>query len=72
MELCGTLFEDNPVKGTVSTVFTSFFIDHREPLAALDSYKAKGKWVLGDLLDGHEFIIILPVAGYTTPPDVFL
>ncbi|KAF8161879.1 hypothetical protein BJ912DRAFT_1007016 [Pholiota molesta] len=72
MELRGTLFEDKPLEGTVSTVFTNFFVDHREPLAALASYKVKGKWVLGDLLDGHEFIIILPVAGSTTPPDVFL
>lgn len=60
MELHGSLFEDNCMTGAVSSVFTSFYVDHTEPLEALEKYKAEDGWVLGELLDGHEFLIILP------------
>lgn len=61
MELRGSLFEDKVTSGAVSSVFTSFYVDHTEPLAALAKYKARNQWLLGDLLEGHEFLIILPV-----------
>lgn len=38
MELRGSLFEDNCTTGAVSTVFTNFYVDHDEPLAALAEY----------------------------------
>lgn len=59
-ELRGSLFEENCTPGAISLVFTNFYVDHAEPLSALSIYK-KEKWVLGELLDGHEFIIILPI-----------
>jgi len=55
-----SLFEDGCTTGTVSCVFTNFYVDHNEPLEALAAYNAGGHWVLGELLEGHEFLIILP------------
>lgn len=61
MELHGSLFEDGCTTGAVSSAFTKFYIDHKEPLAALAAYKSRGRWVLGELVEGHEFLIIVPV-----------
>jgi hypothetical protein len=61
MELRGSLFEDNCLSGAVSSAFTRFYVDHVEPLTTLAHYKAHGQWLLGDLLEGHEFLIILPI-----------
>lgn len=72
MSLRGSLFEDTCTSGAVSSVFTNFYVDHAEPLEALAVYKAREQWRLGELLDGHEFLIILPTQGPVTPPtDVF-
>jgi len=64
-ELHGSLFEENCTSGAISSVFTNFYVDHAEPLVALSIYKARQQWVLGELLDGHEFIIIVPIRGST-------
>jgi hypothetical protein len=46
--------------GSVSCVDTAFWVDHEEPLAALESVRAKGiAWPFGDLPEGHEFLIIV-------------
>ena len=66
-KLCGSLFEENCTSGAISSVFTNFYVDHAEPLQALSVYKAHQQWVLGELLDGHEFLIILPVQGSASP-----
>ena len=58
---CGSLFQNDCEAGVVSSVFTNFFVDHAEPLAALDGFKEKGGWCLGELFDGHEYLVILPV-----------
>jgi hypothetical protein len=71
MELRGSLFEDGCTTGAVSCVFTNFYVNHNEPLEALAAYKAGGRWVLGELLEGHEFLIILPVQKPVALPDVF-
>lgn len=60
--LKGSIFEENPTPGIVSSAFTDFFVDHEEPLNILQTYIDAGRWCLGDLLDGHEFLIIVPVA----------
>ena len=60
-KLSGKLFQEDYDGGAVSSVFTEFYVDHEEPLEVLDQYKAKGKWCLGELLDGHEFLAIFPV-----------
>jgi hypothetical protein len=42
----------------VSLVKTDFFVDHKEILVILkDIHK---QWTLGPLLDGHEFLVVLP------------
>jgi hypothetical protein len=61
VELAGSLFRDDCTNGAISCVYTHFFVDHREPLAALDVFKAKRRWCLGELPEGHEFLILLPV-----------
>jgi transposase-like protein len=47
-------------------------------IEALSAYQVHGQWPLGDLLDGNEFLIILPVSNSVSPvqheekSDVFL
>lgn len=64
----GSLFDDNCTSDGISCVFTNFHLDHKEPLDALRAYKARGPWLLGELLDGHESPIILPISGTVIPP----
>jgi hypothetical protein len=42
----------------VSLVKTDFFVDHKEILAILKHIRKK--WILGPLLDGYEFFVVLP------------
>jgi hypothetical protein len=60
-EIRGDLFQDGPNGGAVSSVFTNFFVDHAEPLEVLKHYKSHKGWCLGELLEGHEFLVILRV-----------
>ena len=53
----GTLFEDE--SEMVSGVDTRFFVDHDEPNAALEAIKDDLPWPLGDLAEGHEFLLII-------------
>lgn len=62
MQPHGSLFEKDCTSGAISLVNTEFYVDHDEPLAALQTYKDSGKWSLGELLEGHEFLIIVPVS----------
>lgn len=59
---CGQIFEDNPESGVnslVSGVDTGFFVDHQEPLEALKWIQENGgSWPLGDLPEGHEFLLV--------------
>jgi hypothetical protein len=60
-QLRGTLFEEYPSTdpGVISSIFTEFYVDHNEPLAALKPYRSA--WPLGVLLDGHEYLILVHV-----------
>jgi hypothetical protein len=58
--LQGSLFHPADSSGLVSCVDTGFFVDHEEPLEALRWVKENMDWPLGELLDGHEFIMVLP------------
>jgi predicted GNAT family acetyltransferase len=53
--------EDVKVKdGVISCADTGFWVDHQEPLAALKTLKDEGrKWHLGDLPEGHEYLVIV-------------
>ncbi len=42
----------------VSLVKTDFFVDHKEILTILKDICKK--WILGPLLDGYEFFVVLP------------
>lgn len=63
-KLQGALFDDNIKDGTVSCADTQFWVDHKEPLRALESVKEKGfAWPFGELPDGHEFLVLLKGQG---------
>ncbi|TQV94671.1 ankyrin repeat-containing protein [Cordyceps javanica] len=59
-KLCGTIFDGNDSTGLVSGVNTSFFVDHEEPLNALEIIRESLQWPLGDLPDGYEYLLIVP------------
>src|SRR5882762_657750 len=66
-QLRGRLFQegsstDETAYGAISSVFTEFYVDHKEPFEVLEKFKAKGRWCLGDLLDGHEYLALFSVA----------
>jgi hypothetical protein len=45
--------------GAVSTAFTDFFVDHAEPLKAMERIaKESVKWPFGQLPPGHEFLLL--------------
>ena len=58
-ELHGSIFDSENTSGVVSSVYTSFFVDHVEPLEALAWVREGLDWPLGELLDGYEFLLIL-------------
>ena len=58
-KLRGSLFNPEDASGLVSSVDTGFWIDHTEPLEALAWARDMVDWPLGDLHDGHEFLLVL-------------
>ena len=60
-KLWGSIFQAGGDTGAVSSVFTEFYVDHDEPLEALDRFKARSQWRLGELLDGHEYLVLFPI-----------
>ncbi|KAI0772522.1 hypothetical protein BD413DRAFT_612660 [Trametes elegans] len=48
-------------EGGSFSAFTGFFVDHHEPLQVLQTYMSRDRWSFGDLLNGHEFLILVPV-----------
>jgi hypothetical protein len=59
-DLRGSLFA-RETNGVVSSGYTNFFVDHTEPLEALARVRDGLDWPLGELLDGHEFLLLLAV-----------
>jgi len=60
-KLCGSLFQpDGTASDTslVSGVNTDFFVNHEEPLSALQWLQGERKWPLGELTDGIEFLLV--------------
>ncbi|KAF1351542.1 hypothetical protein EJ07DRAFT_168939 [Lizonia empirigonia] len=58
-QLRGSLFHAEDGSGLVSCADTGFFVDHEEPLEALAWVREIIDWPLGELLGGHEFIMII-------------
>lgn len=59
-KLRGSLFDSTDSTGLVSGVDSSFFVDHSEPLEALQAVRDELEWPLGDLPDGHEYLLVIP------------
>jgi len=59
-KLSGSLFNKLDSSGLVCGVDTNFFVDHTEPLEALEQVRKFREWPLGDLPDGCEFLVIVP------------
>ncbi|EFQ88892.1 hypothetical protein PTT_15032 [Pyrenophora teres f. teres 0-1] len=57
--LRGQLFDGQDTSGAVSAVDTQFYVDHAEPLGVLEVVKQERGWLLGELLEGFEFLLIL-------------
>jgi hypothetical protein len=59
--LRGNLFESNGSgQGAVSCADTNFWVDHQEPLEALEILKEMGLiWPFGDLPEGNEFLSLV-------------
>jgi hypothetical protein len=58
-KLAGSLFDSKDTTGRVCCVNSGFFVDHCEPLEALAWVRDVMEWPLGDLFDGHEYLLIL-------------
>ncbi|KAI9819308.1 MAG: hypothetical protein M1827_007465 [Pycnora praestabilis] len=56
----GALFGDEVDDGSISCADTGFWVDHTEPLEALNVVREKGiTWPLGELPDGCEFLVLI-------------
>lgn len=55
----GTLFNSPNDDGAVSSANTAFYVDHAEPFEALHRVQEIFQWPLGDLIEGHEFLLII-------------
>jgi len=61
IKLHGSLLEDSP-PDIVSSIYAEFIVDRKESLEAFQGIQGCKALVLGNLLDGHEFLINLSVA----------
>ncbi|KAI0104272.1 hypothetical protein GGR51DRAFT_561081 [Nemania sp. FL0031] len=57
--LRGRLFDTQDFTGLVSGVDTKFLVDHGEPLEALNEVRKQWDWPLGELPDGHEYLLVV-------------
>ena len=58
-KLRGSVFNPEDASGLVSSVDTGFWVDHTEPIEALAWARDIIDWPLGELHDGHEFLLVL-------------
>ncbi|KAL8717315.1 MAG: hypothetical protein Q9225_005432 [Loekoesia sp. 1 TL-2023] len=66
-QLRGSLFKPEDANGLVSSADTGFWVDHTEPLEALALARDRVGWPLGELHDGHEFLLVLEARRRTQP-----
>ncbi|KAH8169598.1 acetyltransferase (GNAT) family protein [Sarocladium implicatum] len=60
-KLCGGIFNSSDSSGLISGVDTGFFVDHKEPLEALETIGHRNlQWPFGDLPEGHEYLLLVP------------
>jgi hypothetical protein len=60
-KLGGSLFNPEDASGLGSSIDTGLWVDHTEPLEALAWARNVVDWPLGELHDGHEFLLVLGV-----------
>ena len=62
-QLHGHLFNPGSEDGSICSLDTNFFVNHTEPLAALDEISKKDgqEWPLGALVEGREFLLLVEV-----------
>jgi hypothetical protein len=60
-KLGGSLFKPEDASRLVLIVDTDFWVDHTEPLEALAWAREILYWLLGELHDGHEFLLVVEV-----------
>jgi hypothetical protein len=58
-KLCGSVFNPGDTSGLVSFIDLGFFVDYNKPLEALAWVREEMDWPLGELFDGHKFVLIL-------------
>lgn len=58
-KLRGLLFEGFEATGLVCGADTNFFVDHKEPNDVLSAIRETRRWVLGELPEGHEYLLLL-------------
>lgn len=59
-KLHGSLFDSDDSTGLVCGVDTGFFVDHAEPLGVLREVQGTRNRLLGELLEGYEYLLVLP------------
>ena len=72
-ELHGTLFGTQQAagEGVVTSVNTNYWIDHTEPLAVIKAFAQSARgWPLGNLPEGHEFLVIVPRPFAEIPSEI--
>ncbi|KAI0554106.1 hypothetical protein F4679DRAFT_527144 [Xylaria curta] len=57
--LRGALFDDKDSTELISGLDTKFLVDHGEPLETLNRVRERWDWPLGELPDGHEYLLII-------------
>ncbi len=60
-KLRDNLFDPEDASELVSSVDIGFFVDYEESLEALTWVRELMDWPLGELHDGHEFVLVLEV-----------
>jgi hypothetical protein len=64
VRLRGSLFGEDQEESVVSCADTKFFVDHAEPLDALETVKRRGEdWPFGSLPEGCEFLALVESGG---------
>lgn len=71
-KLRGRLFNPEDFSELVSSIDTGFWVDHTEPLEALGWARDTVDWPLGELHDGHEFLLVLEVRRRTRSRSRFI
>jgi hypothetical protein len=56
----GSLFGQDNEEGIICCADTNFWVDHAEPMAALEQVKMRGvNWPFGELPEGCEFLVFV-------------